>query len=497
MSRPSTSSRRASAETWAPGCPGRVRGHDDGIRLRLSSCPHHRLPHHPPGGRAAAARRGRFVDDITLAGRWHAAFVRSPHPHALIKSVDTAAALARARRARGADPGRSRQGHGRAPHDAAFQLRHAARQGLAVRAGRRRGVLRRRAGGDGAGGRPLHRRGRRRAGRGGLRAAAVRRRRAAGRRTPPPIRRELSSNVITTYKVAVRRRRMRPSPRPRMCSSRSCGSTAARRIRSRRAALLAELRQADGGITVHASTQKAHDLQQTLTSLMDFDQSLRVVAPDIGGGFGAKLCVYSEDVAVVAAAKLLNRSIKWTEDRREYFTNAVHERDQYWSLEIAVDARGQGAGRARQAPARHRRLHDSGPEHSVQLGVDHERALHRAGAVDRRHHRHEQQDAGVVGARRRLSAGGVRDGAAARSRRARDEARPRRGAAAQSHSGEQDAVQEAAEGALRRGDGIRQRRLSGLPGRGAGRRRLGRFSEAAEPKRARTAAISASASRTA
>ena len=57
------------------------------------------------------------------------------------------------------------------------------------------------------------------------------------------------------------------------------------------------------------------------------------------------------------------------------------------------------------------------------------------GAVDRSHHRHEQQDAGVVGARRRLSAGGVRDGAAARSGRARDEARPRRGAAAQSHPG--------------------------------------------------------------
>ena len=118
--------------------------------------------------------------------------------------------------------------------------------------------------------------------------------------------------------------------------------------------LLAELRQADGGITVHASTQKAHDLQQTLTSLMDFDQSLRVVAPDIGGGFGAKLCVYSEDVAVVAAAKLLGRSIKWTEDRREYFTNAVHERDQYWALEIAVDADAKVLG------VRGKLLHDTG-----------------------------------------------------------------------------------------------------------------------------------------
>src|SRR3954452_7596757 len=102
--------------------------------------------------------------------------------------------------------------------------------------------------------------------------------------------------------------------------------------------------QTDGGITVHASTQKAHDLEQSLTSLMDFVQSLRVVAPDIGGGFGAKLCVYSEDVAVVAAAKLFGHSIKWAEDRREYFTNAVHERDQYWQLEIAVDAEAKVLG---------------------------------------------------------------------------------------------------------------------------------------------------------
>jgi carbon-monoxide dehydrogenase large subunit len=87
---------------------------------------------------------------------------------------------------------------------------------------------------------------------------------------------------------------------------------------------------------------------------MDFDESLRVVAPDIGGGFGAKLCVYSEDVAAVAAAKLIGRSLKWTEDRREYFTNAVHERDQHWSLEVAVD------GDARILGIRGTLLHDTG-----------------------------------------------------------------------------------------------------------------------------------------
>ena len=98
-------------------------------------------------------------------------------------------------------------------------------------------------------------------------------------------------------------------------------------------------------MTVWASTQKAHDLFQALTSLLDFDESrLRVATPDVGGGFGPKLCVYPEDIAVVAAAKLIGRSIKWVEDRREHFTNAAQERDQYWSVDIAVDAGGKLLG---------------------------------------------------------------------------------------------------------------------------------------------------------
>ena len=109
--------------------------------------------------------------------------------------------------------------------------------------------------------------------------------------------------------------------------------------------ILAEYRHGDDSLTVWASTQKSHDLFQTLTSLLDLDESrLRVVAPDIGGGFGPKLCVYSEDIAVAAAAKLLRRSIKWIEDRREHFTNAAQERDQYWSIDIAVDADGKVLG---------------------------------------------------------------------------------------------------------------------------------------------------------
>ena len=149
--------------------------------------------------------------------------------------------------------------------------------------------------------------------------------------------------------------------------------------------ILAEYRAPTTSITVWASTQKSHDLFQSLTALLDLDEArLRVAAPDIGGGFGPKLCVYSEDIAVVAAARLMRRSIKWIEDRREHFTNAAQERDQYWSIDIAVDGRWQGAGHARRARSRRRRLRAAGRQHSLQLRLDDERPLYGAVAVDGR-----------------------------------------------------------------------------------------------------------------
>src|SRR5260370_24149916 len=114
-------------------------------------------------------------------------------------------------------------------------------------------------------------------------------------------------------------------------------------------------RRSDGSLTVYASTQKAHDLFNTLASSLGIDENgLRVAAPDIGGGFGPKLCVYSEDVAVTASARLLGRSVKWIEDRREHFLAAVQERDQHWSMEMALDAAGRLLG------LRGRLLHDLG-----------------------------------------------------------------------------------------------------------------------------------------
>lgn len=295
---------------------------------------------------------GRFVDDINLPGLLHVAFARSPHPHALIRGIDKQAALAL--------PGvhavlvlddiakvmanrrMVRHSNSGMPLDKAWLYALADGEVSYVGEPVAMVVAESRYVAEDA-------------------AAIVAvdydiqpfvadvRKAASG----PPVRRELNTNVITTYKVSFGDTGAAFAKAAHVFKQELWQHRgAAHSIEAR--GTVAEIRAADGGITVHASTQKAHDLQQTLTSLLDLDERLRVAAPDIGGGFGAKLCVYSEDVAVVAAAKLLNRSLKWVEDRREYFTNAVHERDQYWALEIAVDAEARVLG------IRGRLLHDTG-----------------------------------------------------------------------------------------------------------------------------------------
>jgi carbon-monoxide dehydrogenase large subunit len=170
----------------------------------------------------------------------------------------------------------------------------------------------------------------------------------------PTVRAELNSNIVATYKVNFGDvdgafGKAAHVFHENLWQHRGAGHP----IEGR--GLLAEFRPTDESLTVWASTQKSHDLYQSLMALLDLEDSkLRVVAPDIGGGFGPKLCVYSEDIAVVAASKLLRCPIKWIEDRREHFTNAAQERDQYWSIEIAVDADGKVLG------LRGRLVHDVG-----------------------------------------------------------------------------------------------------------------------------------------
>ena len=108
-------------------------------------------------------------------------------------------------------------------------------------------------------------------------------------------------------------------------------------------------------LTLWTSTQLAHEVRAFLMRLLQRDENqMRVVAPDVGGGFGAKFVMYPEEVALSAASLRLRRPIKWIEDRREHFLAAVQERDQYWDIEVAFDGEGRVLG------VRGELIHDQG-----------------------------------------------------------------------------------------------------------------------------------------
>src|SRR5262249_57381342 len=95
-------------------------------------------------------------------------------------------------------------------------------------------------------------------------------------------------------------------------------------------------------LTLWSSTQLAHEVRAFLMTMLRLDENqLRVVAPDVGGGFGAKFVMYPEEVTLAVSSLLLRRPLKWIEDRREHFLAAVQERDQYWDLEVALDNDGR------------------------------------------------------------------------------------------------------------------------------------------------------------
>ena len=98
----------------------------------------------------------------------------------------------------------------------------------------------------------------------------------------------------------------------------------------------------DDRLTVWNSTQMPHAAHRLLCDLLGLhDHQIRVVTPDVGGGFGPKLVFYPEEVAISAAARATGRSVKWIEDRREHFVATAQERDQYWDVELATDADGR------------------------------------------------------------------------------------------------------------------------------------------------------------
>jgi carbon-monoxide dehydrogenase large subunit len=95
----------------------------------------------------------------------------------------------------------------------------------------------------------------------------------------------------------------------------------------------------DEPTVVWAAVQTNHGIQRGISFLLGLDpKQLRFITPDIGGGFGPKGYLYQEYPVVIFAARQFGRPVKWIEDRREHFVSTTQERDVYADVELALDA---------------------------------------------------------------------------------------------------------------------------------------------------------------
>jgi len=101
--------------------------------------------------------------------------------------------------------------------------------------------------------------------------------------------------------------------------------------------------RADDSYTLYVASQNPHVERLLMTAFVLGlpEHKVRVVAPDVGGGFGSKIYLYAEDVVVTWASKQVNRPVKWTAERSESFQSDAHGRDHLTKAELALDKNGK------------------------------------------------------------------------------------------------------------------------------------------------------------
>jgi carbon-monoxide dehydrogenase large subunit len=100
------------------------------------------------------------------------------------------------------------------------------------------------------------------------------------------------------------------------------------------------------GFTLYTTSQNPHLERLILSAFVQLapEHKLRVISPDVGGGFGSKIFVYPEETTVAWAARRVGRPVKWTADRSESFLSDAHGRDHLTKAELALDAEGTFLG---------------------------------------------------------------------------------------------------------------------------------------------------------
>jgi aerobic carbon-monoxide dehydrogenase large subunit len=109
--------------------------------------------------------------------------------------------------------------------------------------------------------------------------------------------------------------------------------------------VVAEYRKSDKTLTVWSSSQIPHLLRNILAALVGLPQhQVRVIVPEVGGGFGCKLNVYPEEMVAAYATMKLGRPVKWIEDRSENLAVTIHGRDMVEYVEVAATRDGKITG---------------------------------------------------------------------------------------------------------------------------------------------------------
>ena len=95
-------------------------------------------------------------------------------------------------------------------------------------------------------------------------------------------------------------------------------------------------------LTMWTASQSPFLIRRYLAQYLGREEAaIRVIAPDVGGGFGPKAGHYPEELVAALAAMKLGRPVKWIEDRREHFLSTTQQRDQWWEVEVACEADGR------------------------------------------------------------------------------------------------------------------------------------------------------------
>ncbi len=292
--------------------------------------------------------KGQYTDDINRPGQTYAVFVRSPHAHANIKRIDTCRRAEIAGLPRRLHRRRHRRRQGRRPDlrlDDPLQGRLAHEGRRASGAGAGQGALRRR---------PRGGRDRRDAGPGaGTPPSASR---STTSRCPPPstlataqnagqpqLHAEAPNNTVYQWhlgdKAAVDAAfaNARHVTKIDLVNNRLIPNAIEPR------AAIGDYDSGQDSLTLYTTSQNPHVARLVLAAFIGLapEHKLRVIAPDVGGGFGSKIFIYAEEVVCLWASRKVGRPVKWTGDRSEAFLADAHGRDHATTAELALDGDGK------------------------------------------------------------------------------------------------------------------------------------------------------------